>query len=161
MKGKSISLIYIILFGITVLVSTGCSKKIYPESSKYALFNVDNKIIQIWLEPFAIDIQNTKSKGVIIPITFWLRTSNNFEEWPRRFLITKVRINGVDKKHTQIAALDNNSWIYNNTEKYTMDELIIPVDIMPNVFNISIWFKDNNGKRYCVKFFNVQVENLQ
>lgn len=152
MRAYLISKKLILLSGVIFLILSSCSDKIYPPTMEYVFFDVDGKSMQIRVAPFINAMPGAQSNDVVVPISFYMENSEQHEEWPRKFRLTKVRISRVNEMHTGIDKLDHNSWMHNTQEERDGNALRISRDIMPHTFDVSIWFKDNKGKRYRVKF---------
>lgn len=90
-----------------------------------------------------------------------MHNSDQGEEWPRKFKITKVRISNVDRKYTQISDLDHDQWIHNKQTKQDGNALRIPLDIAGRPLQkFVVCFKDDKGKRYQVTFRQLSAGNV-
>lgn len=109
--------------------------------------------MQIRVEPYINAMPGSESDQVIIPISLIMENnSEQGEDWPRKFRLTKVQISGVDPQYTTLDRLDHNEWMHNNAEENSRNALRILEDIMPQTFDVFVWFKDDRGKGYKTVF---------
>lgn len=144
-----------VLFFLGLVALAGCTQKLYPPSCSHAYLIVDNRIVDIRVEPYINAMPGAQSNDVIIPIGFYLNNPKQGEPWPRKFKLTRVKVSGIDKSLYQKNDLDHDQWMHNVTEDFDSNVLRVPIDKMPSIFDITIWFKDDKGRRYRVKFHDL------
>jgi len=149
----------LVWFGLSMLVMLGaCSKKLYPPSEPYTYIYADGDLIQMRVEPYVNGMPGAQSNDVIIGIHFDC-CSNRPEplphDWPRKLKITKIRLSGVDKAYTELEDLDHNEWMHSSLEKYDYNVLRVPIDVASYQFSVTIWLKDDKGKRYKTTFHSI------
>lgn len=142
----------LLFFLLLITILNSCTQKIYPPTEDYAHLYVDKKFMQVNVGPYINAMPGAQSNDVITPITFYLENAKQGEKWPRKFKIVKIKVSGVSKNYYHIKKLNHNLWMHNTAEENDRNGLRIPIKVMPSSFDITIWLKDDKGKRYRIKF---------
>ena len=153
--------IQVIVFLLTAITLSACSKILHPNTVDYVGFVVGEEHMRIGVEPYVNAMPGSTSNDVIIPIVLRVTNNEDYAEWKRKYKITKVSVSGVPAIHTQLSDLDHNEWMHNSADYDSRNCLRISLDITDRFFGkITLHFKDDRGKRYKVTFRGLSAGNV-
>lgn len=137
---------------VALALLVGCAKTIYPETEPHATFVVDGLVMRVEVSPYVNAMPGSTSNDLIIPIQFSLVEFDSPTDWPRKFKITQIRLETLKGTITQLSALDHIQWMHPSLPE-SSNTLRIPLSKADRyIHTLSLWFKDDTGKRYLVSF---------
>ncbi len=140
-----------LVLALGLLVATSCSTTQVstqgPEGYTYGTFSVDEITYRIDIEPYRDGMPGANSDNVIIPMT--IRTLEaGYHPWNTRFKFTRIKLHWGKKVFYRGDDFDHDEWLLNDGKTPTRNVIRLSHEKLPPSFDITVWFKDETGKRY-------------
>lgn len=126
------------------------------EKYPYGEFQVDTITYNIRTEPYRNGMPGANGDDVIIPITISIKRKSYYP-WNTRFKFIRIKLHYNGDVYYSGSCFDHDEWTINDAQSPTGNTLRLPHEKVPYKFDATIWFKDENGKRYKYTARNLTV----
>jgi hypothetical protein len=130
---------------------------LYGESANPVVFDTDSEQYSISVSPYVNQMPGAASNTIIVPIEFqWQNVSKG--TWPHQFKITAFEADNIKDSAMQLIHLDHNDWMPISESTPSIDVLRIASEApVESLEGFTIYFKDNQGRKYQVAYKTLTV----